>query len=321
MRTIRTVILCLFAVIAVSAVASASASASATCFKVVTAGTGNKDSSCVTNTKASKNEYIAVEKLETQVKAQTPAAASEWCAKVPAGTGVYEDNKCTKAGGTKEYIKVFVPEYEVCQEGGTEKWSEHKCNAGKGTGKWSWLPIPAGKTYAVESTGGAFKLEGGGKSSDCTAVTNTGEIGPGGESTNVKLIFTGCTNDPKTCEAFAPAANKGKGIIEVTGLTDQLVEREGKVSDEFKENATTHEFVTIEFAEGANACPNYPATKVKGQVAGECKNITVGGQGETELVFPNPALKENTLEAFGVKATLFGTATVSLVNKWSYRCV
>jgi len=218
--------------------------------------------------------------------------------------------------------------WEVCQEkagAGTEppiKYDNHLCNTKEkalSLRKWEWKTIAAGEKFAVESTGGAFKLEGGGNSSDCTAVTNTGELEPGGKS-KTSLVFTGCTNDSGKCEEFAPAANDGTGTIDVSGITDQLVERGGKLADEFKENATTHEFVTIELeVPGTEACAEAPTTKVKGQVAGESNNITVAGQGETELVFPKPALVGNSLEGFGVKASLFGTATVSLVNKWSVR--
>ena len=320
----RKVIVCLTAAIAlgaVGAIASAS-SASASCFKVVTAGTGTfEDSACTVADKT--NEYIKISKLEKQLKAAKPGEPAEWCAKVETKeTGTFEDAACTKAKAKGEFIKVFVHEYEVCQEGGTEKFSEHHCTPGtkEPSGKWSWLPIEAGKKFAIESTGGEFKLAGGGQESVCKHVTNTGEIEPGGQS-KTTLVFTECTNGTGKCEAFAPAANDGKGTIEVSGITDQLVERGGKLADEFKENTATHEFVTIEFeVPGTEACAETPTTKVKGQVAGECKNITVAGQGETELVFPNPALVGNSLEAFGVKASLFGTATVSLVNKWSYRC-
>jgi len=321
---LRLLLLSVMAVVAISAVASASASAAPTCYKVAVAGTGTFENNACTVTGGTK-EYIKITKLAKEIK------PGEWCAQVAKPTGKYSNEGCTeeKAGATeKEYIKVmtFKRIFEVCQKGGTEKKKDHTCAGGEvAGGEWSWLPIPAGTKFAVESAGNAFKLEGGGLSSDCTAVTNTGEIGPGGASINVTLKFTGCTHDPGTCEAFS-VGKAGTKEIEVTGLTDQLVERKTSagvivLADEFKENAATHQFVTIEFKEGANPCPNYPATKVKGQVAGECKNITVAGQGETELFFPTPVLKENSLEAFGVKASLFGTATVSLVNKWSLRCV
>jgi hypothetical protein len=330
----RKVIVCLTAAIALGAVgAIASAStASASCFRVVTSGTGTFEKpGCVG---AAGTAYIKISKLEKQIKAAEPGKPAEWCAKVETKeTGTFEDAACTKAKAKGEFIKVFVHEYEVCQEKvgeGTEpptKFDNHLCNTKEkalALRKWEWKPIAVGTKFAVEDKGGAFKLEGGGKSSDCTAVTSTGEIGAGGESSNVTLKFTGCTNDAGTCEAFS-TGKAGTKEIEATGLTDQLVDRETStgvtvVADEFKENATTKEFVTIEFKEGANACPNYPATKVKGQVAGECKNTTAAGQGETELVFPNPALTANSLEAFGVSSKLFGTATVSLVNKWSLRC-
>jgi len=217
-------------------------------------------------------------------------------------------------------------EWQVCQKGGTENFKEHHCTPGteESHGEWSWLPIAAGTKVPVESTGGEFKLEGAGNSSVCKHVTNTGEIEPGGKS-KTSLVFTECTNGTGKCEAFAPAANDGTGTIDVSGITDQLVERGGKLADEFKENTTTHEFATIEFeVPGTEACAETPTTKVKGQVAGESNNITVAGQGETELIFPKPALVGNSLEAFGVKASLFGSANVFTSGTdagWSVRAI
>jgi len=322
---LKLLLVSMLAVFAISAIASASASAG--CYKVNKAGSGTWLTNTCTTTGATK-EYV-----KATLVGHVAGESGVWCAKVEAGEpSTYKNNTCTEEKtGTGEYTKVMESwdEYEVCQEGGTEKYTEHKCSTKSGTGKWSWLPIPAGKKFPVESTGKAFELTNGIKSSDCKAVTNTGEIEATGKSSGITLKFTGCENDPKTCEAFSKG-KPGTKEIEVTGLTDQLVQRHTHggggpvVADEFKENATTKEFVTIEFKEGAVACPNYPPTKVKGQVAGECKNATTsGGVGVTELVFPNPELEGNSLEAFGVKSSLFGTANVFISGtdkEWSVRC-
>lgn len=245
----------------------------------------------------------------------------------------------------------FTFEYEVCQKGGTEKFKDHLCTPGtkETTGEWSWLPITGGEGgtghFTVESDGSTFELTNGVKKSVCTAVTNTGLIikpisdeGKIISSDEVNLKFTGCTNGG-TCEAFAPAANDGTGIIEVTDLDGRLTERKTSggvavLADEFFKSDAGNEFVTIDFEVKATdaECTGYPPTKVKGQVAGQCINLTAAGEaGEVELNFPNPELKGNTLEAFGGAAKLFGSAEVFLSDDnakgeegpegWSVRCV
>jgi hypothetical protein len=212
----------------------------------------------------------------------------------------------------------FKFEYQVCVEkagAGTEppiKYDNDKCNSKTkllAERKWEWVSVTSKKK--VTSKGGEFKLVNttAGKEAVCTGVTNTGEIGPGGESENVVLNYTGCTNGPKTCEAFAPTSNDGKGVIEVTNVDDKLVERAGKLADNFVSDGT--EFVNLEFeAAGTESCANYPPTKVKGEVAAECNNLASAG--EVELNFPNPELTGNSLNAFGGAAKLFGSATVKL---------
>jgi hypothetical protein len=220
-------------------------------------------------------------------------------------------------------------EYQICEVGGTEKFETNQCASKVATGTFSWKSV-VGK-HNVESTGGAFTLTAGGKKVKCTAVTNTGEIGPGGESDETNITFTGCTANAGACWADSPGHDDGvgekDGVIVVTDLDNQLVKRGTILADEFTENDATKEFVTLEFdtiAGDAEGCPGFPTTKVKGQVAGECTNITAGeSAGEVELNFPEPELAGNTLEAFGVPASLVGNAEVFLtgVGAPALRCV
>ncbi len=95
-----------------------------------------------------------------------------------------------------------------------------------------------------------------------------------------------------------------------------LVERGGKLADEFKGGA---EFVTLEFEpETGKSCSEYPTTKVKEQVAAEVINLA---NGNVELNFPEPELAGNTLEAFGLPAKLVGKATEELENGWAFRAM
>ena len=105
----------------------------------------------------------------------------------------------------------------------------------------------------------------------------------------------------------------------MTNIPTVLVEREPsgggarKLADNFEQNPTTKEFVTLVFA---GTCSEYPETEVKGTVAAEVINLT---NGNIELNFPEPELKGNTLKAFGVAAKLTGRVREELENGWAFR--
>jgi hypothetical protein len=201
--------------------------------------------------------------------------------------------------------------WEVCEKGATgTKYTEHKCTTASKEGEWGWKSLAAGETRAVISSGGAFVLTAGGKKVECTLVTDKGMIlgGKPGKDQAEEIVFTGCTANSKKCTAESGAE---KGTIIVTNIPTELVEIGGKLADEFKakENAKKEkEFVTLKFEEGTKECPNFPETKVKGDVAAEV------GPGVGELNFPSTPLTVPVhLEAFGVSATLVGKDTQEVV--------
>ena|ERR1039458_6363487 len=289
----------------------------AVCYPVAVAGTGNYASSakCEKKEASTPAEWVRISKLETELK------PGEWCAKVETpGTGVYEDNKCTKAGGSKEYIKVkeSLDQWEVCEEGGTEKYTEHKCSTKSGTGKWSWKVLETGKSYKVVSnnvTGASSVLTVAGKEIKCTAETNKGTItGPGTDLAET-ITFTGCTTKQAGC--LVKSAGQLNGTIVLTNIPTKLEQRlvgeEEILVDNFEQNVTTKEFVTLKF-EGT--CSEYFETKVKGDVAAEVINLA---NGEVELDFPEPELPGNTLNAFALKALFTSRDELSLENAWALR--
>ena len=119
-------------------------------------------------------------------------------------------------------------------------------------------------------------------------------------------------------------AHQENGFILVPNIETKLVEREPKgggaqkLADEFKSKpAPLNEFVTLKFEpEAGKSCSEFPETKVKGQIAGEV--ITLAN-GNTEINFPSPELKGNTLEFFGVAATLTGRSEGELENGGAFR--
>jgi hypothetical protein len=86
-------------------------------------------------------------------------------------------------------------EFKVCQEKGTEEYTEHLCSTKVAGGKWSFEPIAAGNSFEVEGISGVSKLEGeiaGGKVIiECPNDVFTGSIEPAGK-TKGKVIFEGC---------------------------------------------------------------------------------------------------------------------------------
>jgi len=209
--------------------------------------------------------------------------------------------------------------WDVCEIGGGSgtKFDNHMCNSHLLTEqKWEWV-VKESPTYKekVVSSGGVFTLTAGGKKVECTAVTDKGTITGGKPGTDLteEIKFTGCTANSKKCTAESGAT---KGTIIVTNVPTVLIETGGKLADEFKENTTTKEFVTIKFDEAWEPCPNFPTTKVKGDVAAE----VVAGTGE--LNFPaTPLTVPVHLEAFGVSATLVGKDTQELENGWAVTAI
>jgi hypothetical protein len=200
------------------------------------------------------------------------------------------------------------------------KYDEHKCNTQAKElklRKWEWVKEAAKEKWPIFSKGNEFKLTAGTSVVTCKKVKDEGNTEELGKDEASTITFTECS----TSEAKCKVRNKGGtfGTVVVEKIPTQLVERGGKLADEFKENATTKEFVTLQFEkEEGGACPTLPETKVKGQVAAECKNLA---NGEVELNFPNPELAGNSLKAFGVAAKLTGKVTEYWgTSEWGLQC-
>jgi hypothetical protein len=236
---------------------------------------------------------LAVFAVSAIASASASAFKLEWewakCVKVAAGTGLYKDAECNALGGAKEFELKYKP------------------------------VVAADEPLVIEAEGGETKLTAGGKVVTCTAVKAEGTIKTKGEDeVENGITFTGCTANAGACFAFSPG--QPEETIVVSDIDTQLVERGGKLADEFKENDATKEFVTIEFeekgevGEDSKACPGFPTTKVTGQVAALVENVTSGeGNGDVSLNFPSPELSGNTLKAFGVKAS-FTTPAASPIK-------
>ncbi|HEV2945497.1 MAG TPA: hypothetical protein VGX26_10330 [Solirubrobacteraceae bacterium] len=217
-------------------------------------------------------------------------------------------------------------EFQICAEGGGSgtKYSEHKCTTEEASGKWEWVTFKVGLENKVVSKGGEFKLTAGTKVITCKKVKDEGLIAEGGAGEATAITFEECSTSEAKCLVKSKGGTNGKVVV--TAVPTQLVEREPsgggtkKLANEFKQNATTKEFVTLQFEkEGGGTCSTLPETKVKGQVAAEAINLATSG--EAELNFPSPELKGNSLEAFGVAAKLTGKDTEILSNAWGVRAL
>ena len=283
------------------------------CYKVAEKGTGNRDTTCVTNAGPTAKEYVDVSKLETQLR------SGEWCAKVSEPkTGNYEDNGCTKKVAEKEYIKVLVPEFTVCSQvkaGEPSEW-EAGCKVKKaGGGSAKVVPGPgecvkvvAGEPSAWEA-GCTVKKVGGGWIKEtpakltftdkegvshlygtagvvytCQKDTSKGEITGPTTTVGDTVTFTECTakeGEKAGCSAKSPG--EPAGTIKTKLLRDTLnsVEKPEATSEvgESLEPEGKEGFVTLE-AE----CLSIKKTQVSGSVIGEVTPINVM-QTTGELIF------------------------------------
>jgi len=316
---IRILFVSLLAVFAVGAVTSGSASAAGQCYKVIEAKTGRFENwpRCWDGESVIKEgEWINTAKLEKEL-----GSPSEWCAKVEtAKTGNYEDNACTKKAAEKEFIKVHVPTFWVCKEGGTEKYEEHLCTKKSETGKWSYLGLKEGEAaLPFEGTSGVSKLEStlGGLRAiiECKKDKITGELESGGRTKNVVITYEECklftvSKYVKTEQPKCIVAN-----ITTEKLNDYLIMGKGIGPEDEFEPATGTTFAKIKIT-GAE-CSFAPAEEVvTGKQICQLPEATVGKvEHEIECSPSGGSLK---FGAAAVPASYYGTANVKLTNGWSW---
>jgi hypothetical protein len=246
------------------------------CYKVAEPGKGNLDSSCNIDTGTTKNEYVEVLKLETQLR------SGEWCAKVEvAGSGTFEKNTCTGAAGTKEYIKVLVPEFEHCIKT-TAKTDEYPTKEacvknekkGEEPREWDRVSVATGSKIKFTDIEKESHLYGPKKVIvTCKEDTSTGEITGATTTAGDTVTFTGCTaKEGEKVGCSAKSTGQPAGTIKTEGLRDTLgtvakAEATSEVGEALEPEGTKG-FVTIE-AE----CLELKTTQVSGSVIGEVKPI------------------------------------------------
>jgi len=188
--------------------------------------------------------------------------------------------------------------------------------------------ITGEEEFNLEATGNEFKLVAGTLEVKCAKVTSVAEIFKTGGGEAETIWFRECTTNNTECKLKSKGTAK-VGEIVVLDITTQLGKGNNggaaKLTNEFKENAVTKEFVSLEVGKKQKAgtykmeevCGSFPLTsKVLGNVSAFANNIAeVAGThpAETELNFPTPEITTNTLEAFGKAAKLFGTTTQKLI--------
>jgi hypothetical protein len=178
--------------------------------------------------------------------------------------------------------------------------------------EWLRNGAPLPETLHVLSEGGLFLLEASGKEVDCKTLHDLADILKGSKTLALWIHFLECGTNQTGCLAHSPGSSNG--LILVLNVPDLLVlvtnsNNETVLADEFKQNETTKEFVTLEFtADSGGSCTNYPKTQVKGNVSAEVNNS------KELLNFPKPELVGNTLEAFGTTASLYGDDTQMFSN-------
>jgi hypothetical protein len=208
-------------------------------------------------------------------------------------------------------------EWEVCKEGGTEKYTEHKCSNKGATGKWSWTKLAAGVKEKVVSEGGAFTLVVfGDHTITCKKVKDKGTLTGGKPGTGLaeEITFEECTTEQGGCKVRS--AGGTFGTIVMTNIPIKLEERTTStkaivIAVNFEQNPTTKEFTTLQYeAEPGKSCSSYPEGKLKGAIAAEAV-------GSGELNFPSPELVGNTWEMFDSPAKMTGKMTQAVVQSFT----
>jgi hypothetical protein len=302
----------MLAVFAVSAVASGTASATGQCYKVSTAKTGRFETwqQCATGgPTVAEGQWINVSNLETELK------PGEWCAKVePALTGDFEENKCATAKAKHEFIKVHVPGFWLCREGGTEKYANHSCNIKTETGKESFLPVETAEVYLTEGRSGVSKIDGtigGGRVLiECKKGKMTGELESGGRTKNIFITSEECklftvakyTKTATTC--VVPN-------LETSRLNDYLVMGKGIGPEGAIETAVASDAILTVTLE---ACALEGKYSLTGKQICRLSEETVGLV-EHELVCSPSG---GALKFEGEPASYYGTALVKLTNGWTW---
>ena len=330
---IRTLIISMLAVFAVSAVASASASAE--CLKVAVAGTGAYSNNICTVTTGAK-EYVEVEKLETELK------AGEWCAKVKATEpSTYKNNTCTEPEvSTGKYIKVLVhedqgPWYKI--EGKTTAFER----------------LEAGETASIaastsEETTEPWKLVAGTKVVTCKSIALSsaeleGSTGQNSGKSKETVKFDECsvTGNGEPCEVAESKTITTEPLINELGYAKKTAggEGEGKILTIFKPASGT-KFAKINF-EGPGCKVTSTIVETKAGCEPACEGVIAEDQTEedksievdaeapvaaiNDITFPATEItgiwteaggvlkgRNGGIAAFGVKAQQIGSADIAL---------
>ena len=178
--------------------------------------------------------------------------------------------------------------------------------------EWTAGAVPVTKSEEVKISGGKLKIVAGVKLIECTGMTGKGTVGVSGTGELTEVKWTGCKTSEPGC--IVKTAGGSYGTIVMAHIPTQLGLRKDSgglevAADDIKENSTSKEFMTLQFAaEAGGACKEFPETKIKGQVAGEINN------GEEAIEFREPELQGNTFEFFGKAAKMFTTYKQQLTS-------
>lgn len=180
------------------------------------------------------------------------------CAKVAvAGTGAWEDSKCSVADKTNEFVKVTAPWVHIAGEewcapvepGEPSTYEDAACTKAKAGGGFIKVKSKAVNPLAFTSTSGAGTLETvKARTVKCTADTNEGEL-TGARSDVSTIKFTGCTTTKiVTLKCQTTGAKEGEIVLKVQSLLVYTNETTKEVSELLRPAGwpTSTEFVTFE---------------------------------------------------------------------------
>lgn len=224
----------------------------------------------------------------------------------------------------------FKKEYEVCQEKGSG-FTEHLCSTAGSPGAWSFQPIEAGKTFAVEGTSGVsiLELQEPGPpvkpivkiecEEDKTKAGGANNIGAGGKS-EAEVEFIKCKVYIWNATTKAWVLDPDCAVTEpiVVKTKDKLVENGGVLEDEFEPKVAGEPFVTITIVTAKGTCTLANTYPVKGTQLGKLPGAGTGAVSHTIEFKPSGSkLKVGTK----FEGLFTSTETVKLANGWAWKAV
>jgi hypothetical protein len=190
--------------------------------------------------------FVAAAAFSATAWAKLPGL--ELCVKAAlAGTGVFNNSKCTEKGGSKDYIRIVVGGDEVklgsetficvkVVEAGTGTYKNAECSE-KGSPA-EYIEVPPEFGFTIKTGPTSLSASGGEDGVDCSGGSGSGElVGETGVG-KVLIRYTGCKSTRNEGATYCTVKSPGTSIEAGEILTATLMGRLGEVATREAESGT-----------------------------------------------------------------------------------